>query len=147
MTRLGAEATQFLEEIDPPAGGGRDPVNPLILGADRYRLFFRIVGEETMTPQVPPSRRLAPLIRAQVDIVPGTGGIVGYRYDLIDPAYDAHYGYHLHGHGGPAFAHIQGCHRAPRVQAHPIVTFGEVVNDLIRECFEHRYPGPPTVDH
>ena len=80
-----------------------------------------------------------------MDVVPGTGEVVGYRYDLTDRACDAHFGYHFHSHGGPAFAHIQGCHRKPRVQVHPMVTLGEVANDRIRECFEHRYPGPPVL--
>ena len=52
--RLGAEATQFLEEIDPPEAGSGDRADPLVSGADRYRLFFRTIVEETMSPESPP---------------------------------------------------------------------------------------------
>jgi hypothetical protein len=130
--------TYFLEEIDPP-GDKDDESTPLGSGANRYRLYFRIIDEET-TPREHPHTGpdVAPYLLVLVDVEPDTGNIVGYRYDLIDRAYQAHFGYHLHSEGGPPVSHKQGCHVPDGRQSHPPVALQDVVHELIAECFAHR---------
>lgn len=48
-----------------------------------------------------------PLLMIEERLIP-SGEIVAYNYDVVFPEWDAHFGYHLHGHRGPAVPHIQG---------------------------------------
>lgn len=136
--RLAARDTGALEEIPSRPGPADADGTPLRPGIQRVTLLFAFIDEPSMPVLLPRLHAVAPHIKAVVDHERTSGLVVGYRYDLVDRAYEAHHGFHLHGHGGPSTPHRQGCHLVPSPQPAPELGFDDAVYQLIEECWAHR---------